>query len=119
MDCLYSGAIANQLSRRNSIALDFSKKMAELVEVEVLLKKILLQRASKGIQPWLRDNVVENLFEYGKSDLKIWYGYGVFGDLADIKKKMGALSRKWKGLVTIKLLEPEVHRVHVIFKVCF
>jgi hypothetical protein len=122
METLEHGCIGQLLLSRTAAWSKLSKEVEELNKRDKKIKELLISSAPENLKVWLiEDCIVDNLFEYGKSSRKIYFYEDEydFKEMNDIKDKIKNLSEKWEGVVSIKIEDPEQHRVEIKFVVIF
>lgn len=107
--------IGNYLIKKGTTIKQLEKEAEEL-------KEILISSVPENLKEWLNEDlIISNLFEYGKSSRKLYFGRGDYGFRGenDIRKKMKELSENWKDVVLIKIKKSEPHRIEVKLNVVY
>lgn len=111
---LIPGAVGSSVSLRASLALDMATSIAKQEEEDAVTSSLLLDAAPKELNEWLTGHgAIQVLFKYGKYETSVRFWEEDFQDLQDVRAKMAALGEAWKDVVSIRLGDPEPHKVTV------
>jgi len=98
------GCIAESIGTRSRLADDLYHSLKDLDDLDTKAKKELHGLAPKTLREWLVDNnVLNNVFTHGISEVKVPFDEEPFGDLADTRHKLSTLSHNWQGFVQVAM----------------
>ncbi len=108
------GCIGNSIRNRASALATFLTAQNEAAKYDVTSKNELMKIAPLSLTDWLtEEEVLDNLFVYGRYSTKIIWGEYGFITFKTVKDQMKQLSKAWEDIVSITVRDPEPHRVEV------
>ncbi|MGE5541046.1 MAG: hypothetical protein ACM3TU_02040 [Bacillota bacterium] len=106
--------IGASVGRRASLAAELTAKLAEQDRQDAKTKEHLVLRAPAALRPWLSESMVlDNLYTYGSCSSKINFEECGFAGFTEAKAAVQELRTAWKDVASIKLGDPEPHRVGI------
>ncbi len=107
-------SVGSSVSFRASLALEMATRIAKQQEDDAVTRALLLEAAPTELKDWLfQHRAIQILFEYGRYETSVRFWNEDFQDMQDVQKKMDALAEAWKDVVTIRLGDPNPHKVTV------
>lgn len=112
------GCIGQIIVRRNQMAIDFRKGLANLVSMEDEIEEQLLDSVSEPIRKLLEaDQVIEKLFLNGYYSTNMSTKMFGFKNLAYVLEQFEVLKKQWDGIVQVKVSgTPYPNRVEITFR---
>lgn len=112
------GGIGRSITQRTGLLTELQQKLRMLAEHDEELKKHLLKTAPPKWRDFIdEEDVLGNLFAYGRLSRKIPYGTNGFKDLTDVTRKVSPLQKAWEGTVNIAVSGDGDYRFELWFTV--